>query len=100
MITLNNLFFYKKTNFKQIIFFTHSVGGNNLSYHRKTSKKNNFKSFINYEGNLTFHDTFNSNKKTSLYEKINLVKIQKTCFLCENSDDIALKMVKVLKNII
>ena len=91
--TKNISLFIKKTNFKQIIFFTHSVGGIiPILLARKHLKRNNFKSFINYEGNLTFHDTLTVTKKTSLYEKNKFgEKFKKLVSLCENSDDIALK---------
>ena len=68
--TKNISLFIKKTNFKQIIFFTHSVGGIiPILLARKHLKRNNFKSFINYEGNLTFHDTLTVTKKLVFMKK-------------------------------
>jgi surfactin synthase thioesterase subunit len=62
--------FIKKKNMKNIIFFTHSVGGIiPILLAKKYLKKKLFKKFINYEGNLTHYDTLTVTKKTSLYKK-------------------------------
>ena len=48
--------------------------------------------FVNYEGNLTSFDTLTVTKKTSLYKKNEFgKKFKKLIYLCENSNDLALK---------
>ena len=65
-----NIFLFIKKNMKNIIFFTHSVGGIiPILLAKKYLKKKLFKKFINYEGNLTHYDTLTVTKKTSFYKK-------------------------------
>ena len=47
--------------------------------------------FVNYEGNLTSFDTLTVTKKLPI-KKMNLAKnLKKLIYLCENSNDLALK---------
>ncbi len=84
----------KKKGLKEIIFFSHSVGGiipiliANLNFIKKISKKK----FINYEGNLTSYDTSTITKKTSSYKReIFHEKFKNLIMICENSDDDSIK---------
>ena len=90
--TKNIFLFIKKKNMKNIIFFTHSVGGIvPILLAKKYLKKKLFKKFINYEGNLTHYDTLTVTKKTSLYKKNEFKeKFKKLINLCELSEDKAL----------
>ena len=78
---------------KKIIFFAHSVGGIiPILLAKNYLKKELFKKFINYEGNLTSYDTLTVTKKTSLYKKSEFKKkFKKLINICEGSDDLALK---------
>ena len=70
--------FIKKNNIKNIIYFSHSLGGliPILLHKFFLKKKIRIKKFINYEGNLTNYDTNTITKKTSNY-KMNEFKLNR-----------------------
>ncbi len=68
--------FLKKNAIKEIIFFTHSIGGIIPILLVKNFIKNKIfvKRFINYEGNLVIEDTEMLTKKTISYNKDEFIK--------------------------
>ena len=91
MVYARNVFlFLKKNKINEITFFAHSMGGIVpiilVKYFLK--KKYPIKNFINYEGNLTKHDTDTLTKKTISYEKKKFIyeKFNQLVDRCRDSD--------------
>ncbi|MBF91911.1 MAG: hypothetical protein CMP34_03790 [Rickettsiales bacterium] len=87
--------FIKKKNIKNIIFFSHSLGGlvPILLYKYFFKKKIRIKKFINYEGNLTEQDTEMVTKKTASYKESEFFnKFQKLLIICKQSDKLDLNL--------
>ncbi len=82
--------FLKKKNIKEITLFGHSLGGiiPILLVKNFLRKKIGIKKFINYEGNLTVHDTETLTKKTISYNRNDFIKhkFSKLVGLCKISD--------------
>lgn len=90
----NIFLFLKKNNIKEIIFFSHSMGGIIPIILTKYFLKRSIiiKNFINYEGNLSKYDTETLTKKTISYNKdiFILEKFDKLVSKSEFSDKIFL----------
>ena len=86
--------FIKNLGIKKIIFFSHSVGGIiPILLFRFFLKQQYLKKFINYEGNLTFHDTQTITSRTASYKKNQFpVKFKNLLNICNKSNEKSLNM--------
>ena len=86
--------FIKNFGIKKIIFFSHSIGGIiPILLFRFFLKKQYVKKFINYEGNLTFHDTQTITSRTASYKKNEFpVKFNNLLNICKKSNEKSLNM--------
>ena len=86
--------FIKSHGIKNITFFSHSVGGIvPILLFKFFLKKQYLKKLINYEGNLTFHDTETITKRAAGYTKKEFpLKFNNLLNICKNSDEMSLRM--------
>ena len=85
--------FIKKKNIVNVSFFSHSVGGIiPILIAKNIKRKVHIDKFINYEGNLTEHDTNTITKKTASY-KINEFRDKFKILIerCQSSDQKSIK---------
>ena len=87
--------FIQKKNIKNIVYFSHSLGGiiPILLHKFFLKKKIRFIKFINYEGNLTEHDTKMVTKKTASYKEIEFQKkFENLLKICKESKKLDLNL--------
>lgn len=88
--------FLKKNAIKEIIFFSHSIGGIIPILLVKNFIKNKIlvKRFVNYEGNLVIEDTEMLTKKTISYKKSEFIKkkFKNLIIRCQSSKNIYLNL--------
>ena len=85
----------KKKNIKNIVYFSHSLGGlvPILLHKFFLKKKIKIIKFINYEGNLTKHDTKMVTKKTASYKEIEFYsKFENLLKICKESKKLDLNL--------